>query len=151
MKLHRNEQGLLRGDLQYDVGFPATVKPEITPVVYPCSSCGMLTFHVVVEQPTGLGIKLPFARKPLATTGRDYGLVCNSCTTTTGITGRRFLEMLERRIVPREICNAIDRFLEAIPNAPKAYTGGFTAFMLQQFQQGDPDLISSFVSVYSAE
>jgi hypothetical protein len=148
MKLHRNEQGLLRGDLQYDVGFPATVKPEIAPVVYPCANCGTLTFHVVVEQPTGLGIKLPFARKPLATTGKDYGLVCNSCTSTTGITGRHLIEMLERRVVPRDICAAIDRFLEGIPNVPNAYAEGFTAFMAQQFE-GESDLVATFVSVYS--
>lgn len=150
MKLHRNEQGLLRGDLEYDVGFPATVKPEITPIVYPCSNCGSLSLHVVIEQPTGLGFKLPFARKPLATTGKDFGLICNACTCTTGITGRRLVDMLERRVVPRQICEAIDRYFETVPDAPKAYTSGFAAFVAQQFE-GDTDLLASFLSVYSRE
>lgn len=150
MKLHRNEQGLLRGDIQYDVGFPATVKPEITPIVYPCANCGAISFHVVIEQPTGVGLKLPFARKPLATTGKDFGLICNDCTCTTGITGRRLVDMLERRIVPRQICEAIDRYYESVADAPKAYTAGFAAFVADQFD-GDSDLIASFLSVYSRE
>jgi len=150
MKLHRNEHGLLRGDLDYGVGFPATVKADITPVLYPCSKCGSIAVHVVIEQPTGLGIKIPFARKPLATMGKDYGLVCNGCTSTTGISGRRFVDMLERRIVPREICDAIDRYFETIDNAPSAYSEGFTAFMLQQFD-GNREFMASCLSVYSPE
>jgi len=150
VEVYRNEQGLLRGDLQYDVGFPATVRPDIAPIVYPCATCGTLKFHVLVEQPVGLFIRLPFARKPLASTGKDYGLICNSCTCTTGVTGRHLVELLERRIVPRGICAAIDRFLEGIPNAPRAYGPGFTAYATQHFE-GDPDLIASFLSVYSAQ
>ena len=150
MKPQRNEQGLLRGDLQYDVGFPATVKPEITPVLYPCPSCGSLTFHVVAEQPTGLAIKLPFSRKPLVSTGKEFGLVCNNCTATTGISGRRFVEKLERRIVPREICAVVDRFLEVTPGAPKAYADGFASFIGQIFE-GNAGLVASFISVYSRE
>ncbi len=150
MKLHRNEQGLLRGDLEYDVGFPATVNAEITPVLYPCSNCGSISFHVVVVQPTGLGFKLPFFKKPLVTTSKDFGLVCNDCTCTSGITGRGFVALLERRVVPRMICDAIDRFYESVPNAPKAYTAGFTSFIIAQFD-GDADLLASFLSVYSRE
>ena len=61
MKLHRNEHGLLRGDIKYDVGFPATVMPHILPVVYPCMRCGTLTLHVAVQQPTGLSFKFPLS------------------------------------------------------------------------------------------
>ena len=150
MKIHRNEQALLRGDLEYDFVFPATVKPEITPILYPCPNCGSLSLHIVIEQPTGLAIKLPFSRKPLATTGKDFGLICNDCTCTTGITGRRLVELLERRVVPRQICEAIDRYFETVPDAPKAYTSGFAAFVAQQFQ-GNSDLLASYLSVYSRE
>ncbi|MEW4530452.1 hypothetical protein [Maioricimonas sp. JC845] len=150
MKLCRNQQGLLRGDIEYDTGFPATVKANITPVVYPCSNCGSLSLHVVVEQPTGLGIKLPFARKPLATTGKVFGLVCNDCTCTTGITGHRFVDMLEHRVVPRQIFEAIDRYIEMCPDAPRAYTEAFAAFMAQHCGN-ESGLIASFLAVYSRE
>lgn len=150
MRLHRNELGLLRGDLEYDVGFPATVKPEITPVLFPCTNCGGLTLHVAVEQPTGLGIKLPFARKPLATTSKSYGLVCNSCTCTTGLTGRRLIDLLERRIAPIEVCRAIDRFCEGISGAVPAYGDGFNRFVIGLFD-GDHDLIATCTSVYQRE
>ena len=149
MKLHRNEQGLLRGDIEYDVGFPATVKPEITPVIYPCTNCAGLTLHVAIEQPTGVGIKLPFTRKPLASTGRDFGIVCNNCTCTTGISGREIIESLERRVVPRQICEGIDRFCSGMPGFVPAYTEGFVPFIMSVFDDDDDGVIAASTAVYS--
>lgn len=150
MKLHRNEHGLLRGDLEYDVGFAATVLPHIAPIVFPCAQCGDITFHVVIEQPTGLAFKLPFAKKPLAAAGKDYGLICNVCTCTTGISGRRFFQMLEQRIVPQEICQAIDRFFETEPDAPRAYGEGFAKWLVPQME-GDDAYLSTILAVYRRE
>jgi hypothetical protein len=125
MQPQRNEHGVLRGDLDYDIGFPVTVIERITPVMFPCPRCGELTLHVAVEQPTGLAIKIPFARKPLVSTGKDYGLICNECTSITNVRGRDVIDKLAERIVPREICDAIDRFFEIVPDCPKAYAEGF--------------------------
>lgn len=148
MKLHRNENGLLRGDLIYETGFPATVRADIAPVVFPCTECCGLTLHVLVEQPTGLGIKIPFARKPIATTNRDYGLVCNNCTQTTGISGKKVVESLERRLVPSEICDVIDRFLVDLPGYVPAYSIGFIPFVLDIFGEDD-GFIAASLAVYS--
>lgn len=147
MQLHRNDKGLLRGDLEYDVGFPATVLPEITPILYPCSNCGGITLHVAVEQPTGVGFKLPFAKKPLATLSKDYGLVCNICTCTTGISGRNVIDSLERRVAPPAICDAVDRFCHGMPGAVPAFSDGFTAFVVDLFED-DQDLVAACTSVY---
>jgi hypothetical protein len=147
MTLERDQNGILRGDLQYDVGFPATVLSHITPVLYPCTSCGIVTLHVVVEQPTGLAIKIPFVCKPLASTGKDFGLVCNDCTVTAGINGKALLSTLEQRIVPTEICRTLDRFFENVPNAPLAYGDGFAGFLLPHFE-GDTTFIATFLSIY---
>lgn len=148
--LNRDEHGQLRGDIDYGVGFPATVVGHILPIVYPCMRCGTLTLHVVIEQPHGLAIKLPFARKPIASTGRDYALICNSCTCTSGIHGRAFVEKLERRIVPTEICLAVDKFCELVPGAPGAYSQGFARFMASLF--GEPtDFLVTCLSVYRRE
>jgi hypothetical protein len=147
MSLTRDQNGLLRGDLQYDVGFPATVLAHITPVLYPCPNCGSVTLHVVVEQPTGLAIKIPFVSKPLASTGKEYGLVCNGCTVTAGISGKRLLQQLEQRIVPIEICRALDRFFEAMPGVPAAYGDGFAGFIAPHFE-GDAVFMATCLSVY---
>jgi hypothetical protein len=147
MTLTRDHNGVLRGDLQYDVGFPATVLPQIAPVLYPCPNCGTVMFHVVVEQPTGLAIKIPFVSKPLASTGKEFGLVCNTCTTTAGISGKTLFQNLELRIIPTEICRALDRFFESMPEAPPAYGEGFAAFLLPHLE-GDPAFLATCLSVY---
>ena len=140
----------MRGDLEYDTGFPATVMSNITPIIFPCSQCGTITLHVAVEQPTGLALKIPFARKPLAATGRSYGIVCNDCTCTTGIGSTSLIDKLEKRIVPREVCEAIDRFFESVPDTPKAYTNGFVQFIASITDQPDEFLITC-LSVYNRE
>jgi len=148
MKLHRNENGLLRGDLEYDVGFPATVIPEITPIVFPCTNCGGITLHVAMQQPTGVGIKLPFARKPLATLSKEYGLICNACTCTTGISGRRIIDLLESRIAPPEVCQALDNFCHGMPGAVPAFSEGFAAFVSELFGESC-SLVAACTSVYT--
>jgi hypothetical protein len=150
MTLHRDQHGLLRGDIEYNTGFPATVLPHISPILFPCSRCGTVTFHIAVEQPTGLAFKLPFAKKPLAATGKDYGIVCNDCTCTTGIRGRSVIDKLERRIVPTQICEAIDRFFETVADAPKAYTPGFAKFIVSDSSDPD-DFLLTCLSVYRRE
>jgi len=65
--------------------------------------------HVAWEQPIGRGIKLPFAKKPLATTGKDKGIMCNWCTTFASLPAG-IIEKLEMGIVPREITEAIEKW-----------------------------------------
>jgi len=148
--LTRDANGVLRGDLQYDEGFPATVLTHISPVLYPCPNCGGATLHVVVEQPTGLAIKTPFVAKPLAATGKEYGLVCNECTMTTGIKGRELLSYLEQRVVPKEICRTLDRFFESEPGACPAYADGFSAIVLPLFGD-DNGFMATCLAVYRRE
>ena len=76
----RDVHEVLTGDLDYGGGFPVTILSGIPPVLYVCSDCSAVSFHVVGEQHAGLGIKIPFARKPIASTGKQYFLICNNCT-----------------------------------------------------------------------
>lgn len=51
-----------------------------------CENCKNSTEHVLVDQPTGLGFGLPFAKRPLWSSHRLYGLVCPTCSWLTEIT-----------------------------------------------------------------
>ena len=152
MEPGRDDKGILYGDLEYDEGFSCTVLSHVTPVLFPCVNCGTIELHVIFEQPTGPAIKLIFVRKPLVSLMKAYGLVCNECA-SIGIGGgsKQMLTKLESRIVPHEICRALDSFLEAVPGSQPAYSPGFTEFILSMYDDIDMAYIASVLSVYRRE
>jgi len=44
-----------------------------------CNNCGNKTEHVLVDQPYGLKIGLPFTKRPWLSTHRAYALSCPIC------------------------------------------------------------------------
>jgi len=43
--------------------------------------------------------------------------------------GARLLRSLEERVLPREVCEPLDRFLAAVPGAPEGYSKDFANFL----------------------
>ena len=124
----RDERGFLVGDFDYGDRWPITVLSHIAPIIYPCSKCGGLTWHVFGEQPAGVGVQLLFMRKPLTSTHQGYHLICNNCTMIARQLSKQAIRKLENRIVPAELSDSIDAFLAIAPDAPKAYTREFAQF-----------------------
>jgi len=46
-----------------------------------CNNCGNETEHVLVDQPYGLQIGLPFTKRPWLSSHRAYSLACPTCGT----------------------------------------------------------------------
>ena len=44
-----------------------------------CDNCNNETDHILVDQPCGLKVGLPFAKRPWLSTHRTYGLACPTC------------------------------------------------------------------------
>ncbi len=90
---------------------------------------------------------MPFIKKPLASTGKDYGLICNICTCVSGVSGKRTFELLQSRIAPPEVCLAVDKFCAVSPDAVPAFSEGFASYISKYFE--DPDQVVTFTSVYA--
>lgn len=107
MKIRRNDDGVVYGDLDVGGTFPATVRSDLAPVLVTCGTCVRQRWHVVAVQKGGLVFKIPFARKPLASSHKAVMFVCNTCLdTSTDEDG--LVEKLEAGIVAAEICNDLD-------------------------------------------
>ncbi len=48
-----------------------------------CNNCGNETVHVLVDQPYGLQVGMPFAKRPLLSTHKAYALSCPICGDTS--------------------------------------------------------------------
>jgi hypothetical protein len=127
-RVYRDKDGLLRGTLDYDGGGRITIVDHIVPVLLPCVKCNAFLFHVLGSEHAGLGFQIPFVGT-VASTHKRYGLLCNDCTTMSGVYGYDLLRVLESRILPASVCDPLDRILAIRPDAPPAYSRGFTAFM----------------------
>lgn len=46
-----------------------------------CENCGNEGDHVLVDQPYGVGIGIPFMKRPLVSSHRGYFLACPTCGT----------------------------------------------------------------------
>ncbi|MBN2577631.1 MAG: hypothetical protein JXB10_01390 [Pirellulales bacterium] len=151
--MNRDKNRILYGDLVYERrNWPITVLSSIPPILYPCTNCGSITLHVVGEQPTGIGIQIPFTKKPLASTGRGYHLICNECTTISTQLKKETITMLESRIIPVELCDPIDAYFRADPNCPIPYTKEFPNYFVNQCPPGIDNtylvFITTILSVY---
>lgn len=47
-----------------------------------CENCKNVRNFVLVDQPTGIGIGLPFMKRPFWSSHRVYALVCPTCSWT---------------------------------------------------------------------
>ena len=94
----------------------------------------------------GSRVQIPFVGT-VASTHKRYDLLCNKCTTQSGISGGDLLKQLESRVLPPSVCAPLDRFLAAVPNAPPAYSKSFAAFMCRV----EPDLRDelAYLAVYA--
>lgn len=50
-----------------------------------CDNCNNVTDHVLVDQPCGVGIGIPFMKRPLWSSHRAHALACPTCTWATPI------------------------------------------------------------------
>jgi hypothetical protein len=48
-------------------------------LTHTCDNCGNSTEHVLVDQPYGLTLGLPFTKRPWASTHKAYSLCCPTC------------------------------------------------------------------------
>lgn len=160
MKARRNELGFIVGDLDYGgTSYPVTMIETCVPLLYVCSKCNAITYHIVGEQPTGVGFKLPFTRKPLATTGgKGYHLICNECTMIARQLDNEEMEKVQGRIIPNSILKTLDSFFRMVENIPKAYTSEFPKFWAGFQSSKSDDLtpedlnhIVTILSVYRRE
>src|SRR6266542_647060 len=79
---------------------------DILPFLFPCGGCKLYTFHVVYEQPYGTGIKIPFTRRPLWSTGMAYQVVCGPCTMVNGRLEAADVNKLATNMLPKSIWTA---------------------------------------------
>jgi hypothetical protein len=127
---NRDENGVLIGSFKQARGsYPIDIVRHIVPFLFPCQQCRSLVFHVVGEQHAGIGIKLPFASKPLVSVGKGFHAICNTCTMINTQIPRQVVEKLERGVIPLEISN----MYATVCNPPEPYTDGFLDVFLALF------------------
>ena len=100
---NRDENGILVGSFEQDSGeFPIDVVRKFVPFLYPCERCQELQFHVVGEQHAGIGLKIPFMRKPLVSTHKQCLAICNKCTNISTELPRDVISKLESGLIPAQ-------------------------------------------------
>lgn len=129
-KAYRDKDNLLHGELHYGGEAYVTIVDDVLPVLYPCVRCRDITFHVLASEHAGLCIRIPIVGKRVASTHKKYGLLCNDCTTLTGIAAYDLRKWLESRVIPKYVCDGLDRFLATDPRAPLGYSRTFAAYMI---------------------
>jgi len=107
-------------------------------------------FHVVGEQHAGIGIKIPFMRTPLVSTGKSYGAICNVCTTINTSLPKDVVEKLERRVIAPQIC----AMYATVCSPPEPYTEGhLDGFLKRNADEGEKTLklVRSWLEAYQRE
>ena len=135
----RDANGILMGS--FDQGWrsqPIDIVSHIVPFLYPCAECQSLRLHVVGTQQTGVGIKLPFARRNLISTGRGYQAICNSCTNISSVLPKEVVQQLENGIISAQIC----AMYAGVSDPPEPYTQGFLERFLASNQGASEKLLA---------
>lgn len=102
-------QAIKSGKIDYgDGSYAVTLRKDIAPFLFPCQSatCGQYCFHLVGEQATGLCVKIPFMKTPLASTGKGFHIICMTCTTINGRIERGDVIKLQSNIIPKGVFRA---------------------------------------------
>ena len=132
---NRDQNGVLVGS--FDQGrraFPIDILRHIVPFLYPCQECQALKFHVMGEQHAGIGFKIPFMRKPLASTGKVHQAICNTCTNINTVIPDDAFRKLEQGIIPTQI----SAMYAVVCDPPEPYTDGFAEnFLGRHPEAGD--------------
>jgi len=82
---------------------PLVHREDIVPFYFPCSICGVYSFHIVYEQPHGFGSEISFTKAPLASIDRAFFLVCVKCTATSARLDPDQIGALAQNTIPRSI------------------------------------------------
>jgi hypothetical protein len=82
---------------------PLVHRDEIVPFYFPCSICGVYTFHMVYEQPHGFASEISFTKSPLANDDRAFFLVCVKCTATNARLDQDQIDSLAQNTIPESI------------------------------------------------
>jgi len=148
---NRDPNGVLIGALEPGEGaYPIDIVTRIVPFLYPCAECKAIMFHVVGEQHAGIGIKILFMRRPLASMGKGYHAICNTCTTINTHLPKDVVEKLERHVIPAQIC----AMYVTVCNPPEPYTEGFLdEFLGRHTDAGEKTLklLRSWLETYQRE
>jgi len=129
---------LKTGKGDYGRGFPVRILPlsDMMAILYVCPDCDSFNFFLVGVQPTGLVFGIPIIRKPLASTGKTYYLICNHCARLAQVPGalsKEAVAKLMQRIIPAEITDTLDRYWSLcwVPlGVPYPYTKEFPEVVL---------------------
>jgi hypothetical protein len=78
-------------------------RDDIVPFYFPCSICGVYSFHMVYEERHGTGTEIASAKVPLASSDRAYLLVCAKCTATSATLDQTEVDSLSRDTIPKSI------------------------------------------------
>lgn len=148
---NRDPNGVLIGSFEPGGGaFPIDIVTRIVPFLYPCAECRATLFHVVGEQHAGIGIKIPFMRRPLVSMGKGYEAICNTCTNINTILPKDVVEKLENRVISAQIC----AMYATVCNPPEPYTDGFLeGFLARHADSGEKTLmfVRSCLEAYRRE
>jgi hypothetical protein len=128
-RAYRDKDHLLHGELHYGGEAYVNIVDGVLPVLYPCVSCRDITFHVLGSEHAGLCIRIPIVGKRVASTHKKYGLLCNDCTTLSGLATYDLRRCLEARVIPKYVCDGLDRCLAVDPKAPPGYSSRFAQYM----------------------
>jgi hypothetical protein len=75
-------------------------RDDVVPFYYPCSICGVYTFHLVYEQHDGLASGTKLSTRKLES---QFLLVCVKCTATSARLTHGEVESLAQRTIPESI------------------------------------------------
>jgi hypothetical protein len=130
----RDQFGFLTGSFeQTGRSCPIDVLPDIEPFLFPCERCSQIVFHVAAQQAAGIGVKLPFAQRPLITSRKERVALCNTCTTiNTRLTDEMILK-LSNDLIPIQMCNLYEQVCSGMP---RPYSDEFSSHFLAEATKG---------------
>jgi hypothetical protein len=83
--------------------FPLVHREDIVPFYFPCSICGVYSFHMVYAEPPGFGSEISFINSSPDASDRAHSLVCVKCTATNATLDLEEIENLAQNTIPRSI------------------------------------------------
>jgi hypothetical protein len=150
---NRDQYGFLRGSFSQGwLVAPIKVSESIRPFLFPCQACRRLAFHVAAEQHAGLYVKLPFTSDPLASTGKSYMALCNTCTTINTHLPEPLAKRMRMRVLPTQVCNLYTQVCGQ--GEPRPYSEEFIKGWVEGIPEDRSDLrkcVSLVLRAYALE
>lgn len=136
---HRDQLGFLTGSFNQGwLSYPVDVLTDIRPFLFPCQNCRAILLHVAAEQHSGLGFKLPFASRPIVSSGRKLFALCNACIHVSSELTDALIQKLGQRVIPTQFCNVYTQL--ASPEIPALYSEAFVNAWLERIPAERADL-----------